>query len=199
MQRVSDDRLGTIRLKLQFAGKGNKEATWVEVTDTGKVVCSIAELNSLIAEVVRRRHPPAKPNAGAYPLGPVSKALMALEVGDTITLPPTTSGALTSARTTAKKHLQAPNATWHSQTLDTGNVLVTRVPDGTPYPGKERNNEVANHLSKMRIGQSKVITGCPRRIPNAAKVHARRLMGISWANWSYIKLINGSLRCTRTS
>jgi len=199
VQRVSDDRLGTIRLKLQFAGKSNKEATWIEVADAGKVVCSVAELNSLIAEIIRRRNPPAKPNAGAYPLGHVSKALIALEVGDTITLPPTTSGALTSARNTAKKHLQAPQATWHSQTLDTGNVLVTRVPDGTPYPGKEHNNEVANHLSTMRVGQSRVITGCPHRIPNAAKVHARRLLGIPSANWSYVKLINGSLRCTRTS
>lgn len=124
---------------------------------------------------------------------------MDLEVGQSVTFAPITRSALTTARATARRNMDAPDARWKSETQADGRVVVTRLPDGAEYHyGKPRNPAVAQ-LASMRVGQTTTVTTVKGHLPAPIKQQARKAMDAENAQWKTERLANGHLRVQRVS
>ena len=185
-RRITDERLEVLTLLLR--GKKDAEGMdrWFNI--------DCRELSCIVDELRRRRQ--GNGQKGSFQYGETTKALIAMQVGDVITLPPTTQSALTTSRGTARKALDIPDARWHCETQADGTVRVERMPDGSAHIyGRPRNPAIAT-MAQMRVGQSVVIKG---EMYNALRVRARIEMENLKAQWKSQRLANGSTRVTRTA
>lgn len=181
---IPDERLETLTLLASGYRKREGQARWMTI-DSRELACIVDELR-------RRRQSAGR--KGAFKYGKTTQLLMSMQVGDVISLPPTTQGALTTARATARKALGAPDARWHCEQQPDGTVRCERRPDGSDHIyGKPRNPAIAV-LASMEVGQTVVIAG---KMYNALRVQARKEMGLSTANWRSENLANGSVRVKR--
>lgn len=129
-------------------------------------------------------------------MGETTRKLVAMQVGDKITLPPTTNGALTNARKTARKHLNAPDAIWHGQVQPDGTVVVERRPDGSPQQYGLPRNPISDQLAGMNVNGRLTI---PERLTNRFKTQARIKLDKPDAQWRCEALANGKFRVIRTA
>lgn len=200
-RRVDDDRLEVIHL--QVSGELRRAATndnrkrakglalepiWVQV--------DARHLSPLLDELRQRRRRGTDPKSGAFPVGHTTRVLMAMKVGEAVDLPPITQGALTTCRTTARKHMGIPDARWHAETQPDGYVKVVRLPDGAAQIyGKPRNPAVAV-LAAMPV-DGRVILDLKGHLPAAMKHQARLAMDKAYPQWKTERLANGKLRVDR--
>ena len=143
-----------------------------------------------------RRATTGRVRNSAFEMGHTTRVLMAMQVGESVEIEPITNGALTSARRTARKHMGNADAVWHAQTLDNGLIRLTRQPDGTPRHAKYHNPAVYK-LAAMEVGQVETVTTLKGKIHNAIKIHARKIMDNSEAQWRCTNLASGAVRCER--
>ena len=191
-RHVPDDRLGAIREHLIRAVKNTKAQLWVSAGKT--TLCQAEDLRALLDEVSRRRQSDGK--MGSFQLGKTASLLMGMKVGDEVEIEPITQGALTTARRTARKRMDNPEAVWRSYLQDNGLQRIVRAPDGAPVYDK-RHNPAADIMAKMKVGQTVILTTVKNRMHNGLKVLARRKMDKAEANWRCTNLANGDVRCTR--
>lgn len=187
-RRVSDDKLEALHLRVSGEVRKKPGPQWVTV-EGHDLIALLDELRQ------RRRRPGAK---GAYHHGKTTKVLLAMKVGDVCMIPPTTIGAITTARKSARKALEAPDAVWACQTQPDGSVRIERMPDGSDkHYGKPKNPAVAI-LSKMNVNERVIIEGT---LYAALKQQARKAMGEAGvgANWKSETLTTGRVRVRRVS
>lgn len=185
-RRISDDRLEALTLQLRMKKDAVGVDRWFSI--------DCRELSCIVDELRRRRQKGGQ--KGAFQYGKTTKALIAMQVGDVISLPPTTQSALTTSRTTARKALNAPEARWNCREQADGTVRVERMPDGSAHLfGRPRNPAIAV-MAQMRVGECVVIKG---EMYNALRVRARVDMENPLARWRSERLANGSTRVTRTA
>lgn len=193
-RKISDDRLGAVHARLSAAIRKRPVGEWLQYR--GEAIIEGHDLIALLDEL-RQRRKRAGEN-GAFKHGKTTRVLLAMGVGDTAILPPTSIGAITSARKSARKALDNPDAVWACQTLDDGTVKVTRQPDGSDrHYGKPKNPAVAI-LAGMHLNQVVVIEGT---LYAALKQQARKAMGEAGigANWKTETLTTGRTRVRRVS
>lgn len=191
-RRVPDDRLDAVHLVATSAMRKRPRGEYLEFR--GKAVIEAHDFICILDELRQRRSSPHK--KGKLEIGATTKALMAMVVGDKITLPPTTIGALTSARSTARKRLEQPDAVWQAFTLADGQVEIERMPNGSPKHYGKPKNPVIPQMAAMYIGQTMIIK---KPLHNAMKQQARKIMDRVGAQWRSENLANGRIRVTRTS
>lgn len=195
-RRVPDSRLELLHVQASSALRriatndhkrpGPKGPVWVQM--------DARDLAPLLDELRRRRR---KPGAkGGFRLGALTKTLMAMQPGETVTLGPTTQGKLTGARRSARKALGVPDARWHSETQPDGSVRVERLEDGADQIyGKPRNPAVAI-LAGMVLGQT-VTLDMAGHLPTPIKHQARALAKSPGLQWKTERLANGKLKVWR--
>jgi len=194
-RRIADDRLGAIQEHLARAIKtAGKQQVWVSAGETG--LCRAEDLRAMLDELSRRRAGDRVP--GGFKLASTSKTLMSMAVGDRVEINQVTMGALTSARKTARKRMENPNAIWYSYTQPNGKQLIVRAPDGSPIADK-RHNPAVEIMAKMKVGETVTLTTIRSGMYNGLKILARRKLGEPTANWRCENLANGNVRCIRTS
>lgn len=191
-RRVSDDRLGAIHLRLTDAIRQREGPQWLEYR--GASVVEGHDLIALLDELRQRRRRGTDPDSGAFPIGETTAKLIAMNVGDVITLPATTNGALTNARKTARKHLNAPDARWHAMAQPDGTVRVERRPDGSAHEFGLPRNPIVDQLAAMNVNGRITVT---TRLTNNFKILARRKMNQPEAQWRTEALANGKFRVRR--
>ena len=130
--------------------------------------------------------------------GPVAKALAAMKVGETIKLPPQTT-ALYRSQMVARKVMEAPNASWRSDTLPTGELQVRRLPDGAQ---REPNtpSAVVLRMVEMKVGDSALMPELtkPTSFTSHYKARARYRLGAPQADWKRRSTSKG-VRVTRVA
>jgi hypothetical protein len=156
--------------------------------DLRDVACALDELKQ------RRRR---NGKFGGTRIGPVTSTLIRMKIGESVLLRPMTSGALTTARKTARKHMDDPSAVWHSVTLPSGMRKVTRMPPGTPVHA-DYSNPAVYVLAGLKVGDMAVLTTLKGKMHAEIKTHARQVMNLPEANWKCENLANGTVRCRRT-
>lgn len=193
-RHVPDERLGAIQEHLIRAIRNHRDQQWVSVNEV--VLCRGEDLSSLLDELRRRRQ--SNGQKGSFKLGPTAKLLINMKVGETVEIPPVTEGALTTARKTARRVMNNPEAVWHSYVQPNGLQRVTRAPDGSPAYQRNHNPAVAQ-MAAMRIGQTITLTTVKGRMYTGLKALARRKLDKADAQWACVNLANGDIRCTRTA
>ena len=192
-RHVPDERIEVMQEHLGRAIRSTREQLWIVA---GKTTLGLAaDLRAILDEVRRRRANDGR--MGTYSLGKTAKVLMAMHVGESVEMEPVTQGALTSARRTARRRMENPDAVWHSRTQPNGLMRVTRMPDGTPTHDKNHNPAIFT-MAAMAVGETVTLTTLKSKMHNGIKIRARRLMDNTEANWTCINLANGHVRCTRT-
>lgn len=191
-RRVSDDRLGSYHLRLSDLVRQREGPQWLDYK--GQAVIEGHDLIAMLDELRQRRREGGK--AGTFNRSPTTRALMAMAVGDVITLPPITNGALTTNRATARKAMNAPDARWHAMTQPDGTVRVERRPDGSPHEYGLPRNPVIDQLAGMNVN-GRITIGIP--LTNKFKVLARQKLNKPDAQWRTMKLANGKVRVIRTA
>ena len=177
---------------LSRAVRKTRKKVWVTA---GDVTVGMAEdFRAVLDEVRRRRAQDGR--MGAYAVGKTAKVLMALKVGESVEVEPITMGALTSARRTARKRMENPDAVWRSYALPNGLHRIVRAPDGSGVYEKRHNPAVAV-MAAMRVGETTTLTTLKGKMHNGIKIQARRRMDCAEANWKCLNLADGDIRCTR--
>lgn len=190
-RRISDDKLASLHLRLSGDIRKKPGAQWVEVDG---LLVEGHDLICILDELRRRRQQDGR--KGSFNRSPTTRALMAMAVGDVITLPPITNGALTTNRATARKAMNAPDARWHAMTQPDGTVRVERRPDGSPHEYGLPRNPVIDQLAAMNVNGRLVIDIA---LTNKFKVLARQKLDNPKAQWRSEKLANGKVRVIRTA
>lgn len=186
-RRIGDDALEALHLRIRAEVKRKEPPHWVSVPGR--------DLMCIIDELRRRRTSDGR--SGAFKLSPTTRTLLMMKEGDVCFLPPTTIGAITSARKTARKHLDNPNAVWACQTLESGNVRVERMPDGSEKHYGLPKNPAIEQIAPLLPGESVVIQGS---LYAALKQQVRKKMGVAGlhAQWISRTLTKGRTKVTRT-
>lgn len=180
-RRVADDRLEALQIQLRAKKNHTGVNRWFSI--------DCRELSCIIDEIRQRRERPKQARYGKNTL-----AMMAMQVGDVIILPPTAQSALTTSRESARKALNAPDARWHCEEQPGGHIRCERRPDGSPHQyGRARNPAIAE-MAKMQVGDSIVIKG---KMYARLRIMARQEMGSPAAKWRSESLANGSTRLKR--
>lgn len=197
-RHISDERLDIIHAQLSGEIRRRIDKPWIYVESKQKYIPIIQghDLICLLDELRMRRSVHSRTGHSQFKLGKTAKILIAMKVGETVELEPITKGALTTARTTARKHLGVPDAAWWSRTTSDGLVAVTRAPDGSP-PHAKYHNAAVYELAVMKVDETRILTTLVGKMHNAIKIHARRIMDNSEANWQCQNLANGDVRCKR--
>lgn len=191
-RHVSDDRLGVIHIHLSRAIRQKEGPQWLEIN--GVTVCDGHDLICLLDELRRRRSTTG--HVGKFQLGHTAQILISMKEGDEVEIEPTTQGALTAARRTARKHLENPHAIWRSYLLESGRQKIVRAPDGSPV-NEPRHNPAVHVMAKMRVGETVVLETLKGKMHNGIKVVARRISKNPQANWRCTNLSNGKIKCVR--
>lgn len=194
-RRVHDDDLAQMHLRLSAAIRKREGRQWLEFR--GEALIEGHDLIALLDELRQRRKSTGRTGTAQLELGHITKVLMAMKVWEKVEIEPITKGALTNCRTSARKHMQAPDAVWHSQTLDNGLVLVTRMPNGSPIHAKY-HNRATYELAAMKAGDVILLTSLKGKMHNGIKIHARKIMDNSEAQWRCENMASGNVRATRT-
>lgn len=191
-RHVDEERIAVMQEHLSRAVRSTRDRVWVTA---GDVTIGMAEdLRAVLDEVRRRRAQDGR--LGTFTVGKTAKVLMAMKVGESVEIEPITQGALTTARKTARKRMENPDAVWRSYTLPNGLHRIVRAPDGSGIYEK-RHNPAVSVMAAMHVGETITITTLKGKMHNGIKIQARRRMDCAEANWRCTNLANGDVRCTR--
>lgn len=186
-RRIADDALEALHERIRAEVKHKEPPHWVSVPGRD-LMCILDELRRRRALAGRK---------GGFKLSHTTRTLLDMEVGEIRVLPPTTIGAITTARKTARKHLENPEAVWAAQTLESGKVRIERMPDGSEKHFGKPKNPAVKQLAALAVGERVVIEG---GLYSSLKQQARRAMGECGhgADWRSETLTTGRARVTRT-
>ena len=198
-RHIPDDRLAAIHDEIRtLTRRAAQPVPAYGITSWGEqrhlIGVDLRDISCALDELKQRRHRDGK--YGAKPIGPITKALMEMAPGDVIEVHPMTDGALTTCRKTARKHLNEPQAVWHSVTLENGMRRITRMPPGTPVHA-DYSNPAVYLLADMAVGDVLMLKTLQGKMHNQIKVKARRVMNDPAANWRCENLTSGNVRCRR--
>jgi hypothetical protein len=196
-RRVSDNRLD--ELHALFSNGLRKEQKWIGVMRPiggFEPLVQANDISALLDELRMRRSAKSRVGKSQWKISPVTKKLIKMEVWDVIEVGPMTSGALTTCRQTARRHMGNVDAVWHSKTLKSGKRWIERVPDGSPIHADWANPAV-RQLADLEVGEKAILRSLKGKMHNGIKVQARLLMGKPDANWWCENLADGSVRVRR--
>lgn len=198
-RRVAASRLDTYHLKLSLMFRPVAGQKWLEYRHENGRWEPLIEVHDLICmlDELRMRRRSRDRAAGQFKVGPITRALMAMKVGDVIELQPMTQGALTTCRQTARVRLEQPDAVWWSRKLESGLIRVERKANGSPLHRDYRNPAV-EVMAAMEVDDSVVIRTLKGKMHNAIKVQAKKLMNNPQADWRCENLNSGDVRVRRT-
>lgn len=186
---LSETRLALLHLEISRQVRPHKDHKHRPLF--GEV--NLREYSYVLDELRRRRG-----EIGRCMHAPLTKWMIASQVGDTTVIPPKTNGAITTCRRSARRGLNNPDARWHAQTLRDGNIEIMRMDDGSDHIFGLPRSPIPGRLASMNPHGRLVIDYQGRRLPSTFKVSARDILGDSKANWRYTTLVNGSVLVVRT-
>jgi hypothetical protein len=197
-RKVTDATLDDMHQRVRGAVHKVPGKVWLGVHKAGSWLPLIEghDLSCLLDELRMRRNSKSRMGKGRWKMSPVTKKLIHMEVWDVIEVGPMTNGALTTCRQTARKHLDQPDAVWHSKVLKGGVRRIERVPNGSPIHA-DWTNPAVRQLADLDVGEKATIKSLRGKMYHGIKVQARLLMNDPAANWWCENLANGDVRVTR--
>jgi hypothetical protein len=188
--KISDERLKI--LHEQVAGvarqyKNDNDPVWVSL--------NAKEIAAILNEVRRRRN---FGHGGTKRISHVTEALMALQIYESFETEPMAQSSLATLKRTARKKLDNELARWHSETMPSGLLKITRVPDGSPAMYNRERNPLIDILGRMHLNQVIVIKKkSDRTVSESLKQQTRRKYENPAMNWLCRSLNNGKIRVRR--
>jgi hypothetical protein len=198
-RRVPTTQLDTLHLKLSLLFRQMEGDRWLEyryLNGRWEPLVEAHDLICLLDELRMRRRSRTRAK-GQAKIGPITRQLIGMKVGDVIFIEPVPQGKLTTYRQTARHRMERPNAVWRSSTQPDGTMRVERVPDGSSYH-RDYSNPAIHVLADLKVGESAVVTTLRGKMHNELKIHARKRMGEPLANWRCENLVSGNVRVRRT-
>lgn len=201
-RHVPDERLDIIFTQVQGEfrrGSSNDKRTLERLgyLPTIPVTVDARFLSPLLDELRQRRRARLTPTGtNANPIG---QRLATMEIGEYILTDPISHQNLTSLRRTARKRMVNGAAVWERETLPSGQVRITRMPDGWSF--NHKTNPLTGVLADMKVG-GHVDVPCEatdvRALHDNCKNAARRLMDEPLAQWRTKRIRENLFRIRRT-
>lgn len=116
-----------------------------------------------------------------------TRAMVALAVGESVTLPAGRPQAYRARMKVARRILGAPAACWSTSSADDGSIVVTRLVDGAAPVHCPRRSPRAVFLASLTVSMGWVpapLFPDSHTLTKSTKVMARRICGRPGADWT---------------